>query len=190
MPLSKAAPRKHIHTRDIQCRGFQREDGLWDIEGELIDAKTYDFANHDRDGVSAGEPIHHMRVRLTVTDGLEVVEAEAITESGPFTLCGDIAPVFEKLAGLTIGPGWRREVKQIMGGIHGCTHLTDMILGPVAVTAFQTVIPARARRGKPVGGGRPPRLINSCHAFREDGPIVEREWPNHHRKPSSPSPGG
>ena len=36
MPLSKPAPRKHIHTREIKCLGFEREDGLWDIEGRLI----------------------------------------------------------------------------------------------------------------------------------------------------------
>ena len=179
MPLSKAQPRKLIHNRDIKCRGFQRADGLWDIEGEMMDTKTYDFANVDRDGISAGEPIHHMWVRLTIDDELTVHGAEAVTDSGPFTLCGDIAPVFENLVGLTIGPGWRRDVNKIMGGVQGCTHLTDMILGPVAVAAFQTVIPARAERNTPSDGSRP-RLINSCHAFREDGPVVQREWPEHH----------
>lgn len=178
MALSKAAPRKLIHNRDITCRGFQRTDGLWDIEGELIDTKSYDFDNVDRGGISAGEPIHHMRIRLTLDEELKILDAEATTEAGPFSLCGDITPVFKDLKGLTIGPGWRREIKRIMGGAKGCTHLSDLLQGPMAVTAFQTVIPARAKRNKPDDGSTP-GLINTCHAFREDGPIVQREWPKH-----------
>ena len=59
MPLEKPQPRKHIHTRDIQCRGYHRDDGLWDIEGTIMDTKTYSFDNIDRDGIPAGEPLHH-----------------------------------------------------------------------------------------------------------------------------------
>ena len=54
MPLPRPARRELIHQRDIRCRGYQREDGLWDIEGELIDTKTYSFANRDREGIVAG----------------------------------------------------------------------------------------------------------------------------------------
>ena len=45
--LSRPARREHIHTRDIRCRGFRREDGLWDIEVTLEDTKTYSFDNRD-----------------------------------------------------------------------------------------------------------------------------------------------
>ena len=41
MPLSTSAPRQLMHNRAIECRGYQREDGLWDIEGHLVDTKTY-----------------------------------------------------------------------------------------------------------------------------------------------------
>ena len=37
MPLSTSAPRQLMHNRAIECRGYQREDGLWDIEGHLVD---------------------------------------------------------------------------------------------------------------------------------------------------------
>ena len=67
MPLSKPDARRHAHTREIQCLGYEREDGLWDIEGSIRDSKTYSFDNIDRGGVAAGEAIHHMLVRLWVT---------------------------------------------------------------------------------------------------------------------------
>lgn len=44
MALSRPARREHIHSRDIRCRGFRREDRLWDIEATLEDTKTYSFA--------------------------------------------------------------------------------------------------------------------------------------------------
>ena len=108
MPLSRPARRDHIHSREIHCRGFRREDGLWDIEGELVDTKTYSFANRDREGIVAGEPIHHMRIRLTLDDDMLVHACEAATEAGPFDLCPAITPTFAGLAGLRIGPGWRQ----------------------------------------------------------------------------------
>lgn len=177
MPLSRPEPREHIHTREIRCRGYRRTDGLWDIEGVLEDTKTYSFDNHDRKGIVSGEPIHAMRLRLTVDDDLTIRVAEAATEAGPFSICGDIAPVFATLIGLRIGPGWRKAVLERMAGVRGCTHLTDLLLGPVTTTAFQTVAPARSRRERTAETGKRPALIESCHAFSAEGPIVKRQWP-------------
>ena len=152
MPLSKPAPRKHLHTREIVCRGYQRDDGLWDIEARLADTKTYSFENHDRGGIAAGEPLHGMALRITVDDDLVVKEAEAATEASPFSICGDVA---------------------------GCTHLTDLLVGPVAVAAFHTVSPAREKRSSAGDGGKP-RVIDTCHALASDGSVVARRWPEHY----------
>ena len=119
MALSKPHPRKHLHTRDIQCRGFERDDGLWDIEAEIVDTKTYSFDNADRNGVAAGEPVHHMRIRLTLDNDLVVQKAEASTEAAPYGICGDINRAFASLEGAVIAPGWRREVIKRMGGVKG-----------------------------------------------------------------------
>ena len=48
MPLSAPAPRKLEHLRDIQLRGYVREDGLVDIEAHLTDTKTYGFPSEHR----------------------------------------------------------------------------------------------------------------------------------------------
>jgi hypothetical protein len=177
MPLSRAAPRDHIHTREIRCRGFRRRDGLWDIEGVLEDTKTYSFDNHDRGGIASGEPIHAMQVRLTVDDTLTVKAAEAATDAGPFDVCGTIVPVFASLVGERIGPGWRKIVLARMAGVRGCTHLTDLLLGPVTTTAMQTIAAARTHRESRSDSGRP-ALLGSCHAFASDGPVVKRQWPD------------
>jgi hypothetical protein len=64
-----------------------------------------------------------------------------------------------------------------MGSVHGCTHLTDLLLGPVTVTATQTIAAGRRKRESRNASGRP-ALIDSCHAFASDGPIVRRQWPD------------
>ncbi|MEQ8666080.1 MAG: DUF2889 domain-containing protein [Rhodospirillales bacterium] len=169
-----------MHTRTIVCQGFRREDGLWDIEGRITDTKSYSFANHDRGGIAAGEPLHDMIVRLTIDSDRKVIHAEAATENAPFSICPSAAGAVGRLEGLRIAPGWRRGVIAAMGGVKGCTHITDLVVGPMATTAFQTVIPDGTAEGK-VRDRRPAeQLVNSCHAFASDGPVVKREFPAHY----------
>jgi hypothetical protein len=177
MPLSKPTPRQHLHTREIVCRGYRRDDGLWDIEAALADTKTYSFDNQDRGGVAAGEPIHGMRMRLTVDDDLVVHDIEAATEHSPFSICGGATPKYAALKGLKIGPGWRKAVLAAVGGVQGCTHLTDLLVGPMAVAAFQTVTPAREKRSAAETDAKKPALLDSCHSFASDSPVVKRRWP-------------
>jgi len=187
MPLSAPAEREHVHTRSIECCGYRRTDGLWDIEGHLVDSKTYGFDNRDRGRVEAGVPLHGMWLRLTIDDDFLIHEAEANTEFGPYRMCGDIAPNFTALKGLTIGPGWRRGVQATVGGTKGCTHLVEL-LGPMATTALQTLWPLIDRRGKRPEGKRPP-LMGSCHAYAENSPISRRLWPDYFAARENP-PGG
>ena len=183
MPLSKPAPRNHMHTREIKCRGYEREDGLWDIECRMTDTKTYSFENHDRDGINAGEAIHDMSIRVTLDNDLKIHAAEAHTDSSPFTICGEITGAFDQLNGLVIGPGWRKAVGERLGKTCGCTHLNDMLIGPLAVTAYQTIRardPERVRHEDRVAGKvqtQKPAVLDTCHALASDGPIVKREWP-------------
>ena len=52
-PLSGPVERKHLHTRRYEFQGFQRADGLWDIEGHMTDTKTYGFQNAWRGEIKA-----------------------------------------------------------------------------------------------------------------------------------------
>ena len=65
MPLTNPAARRLVHTRTIECRGYEREDGLWDIEAHLTDIKNHDYEL--KTGVRrAGQPVHSMWVRITI----------------------------------------------------------------------------------------------------------------------------
>jgi len=176
MSLSKPVRRKHMHTREIQCMGYQREDGLWDIEGRMTDRKTYSFDNIDRGGVSAGEAAHEMLIRLTLNNDMVVMAAEAQTVSAPYHICCEATDSFESLIGLKVGSGWRRAVVEAMGGIKGCTHLRDLLMGPLAVTAFQTIYTLKQNKEKD-SLGKKPALLDSCHAYRSGSHVAKKRWP-------------
>ncbi len=54
MPLPAAsANRTPLHTRVVECRGFARDDGLFDIEGSITDVKTYDIDRNNYTGPDA-----------------------------------------------------------------------------------------------------------------------------------------
>lgn len=182
MSLSTPATRQHLHTRTVTCQGFRRDDGLWDIEGHITDVKTYPFPNDHRGTIEPDDPIHDMWIRLTLDNDFVVRAVEAVTDKGPFGVCGAITPSFQQLVGLRIGLGWTRAVKERLGGVAGCTHLVEL-LGPVATTAFQTIYPVlsreRVKAGKPEARSRPP-MLDTCHALAADGDIVKRYWPDFH----------
>jgi hypothetical protein len=206
MPLSPPIGRQHLHTRRVVCQGFFRDDGLWDIEGRITDEKTYDHANEWRGALRPGDFVHDMSIRLTVDPSFTIVDAEAVTDKSPYRMCGDIAPDFRKLIGLTIGGGFHRAVRERLGGIHGCTHIVEL-LGPVATTAFQTMSSGKARelnRGHlarnsmqgdnpsgpaaadaPAMPRRRPYVIDTCHAWAADGAVVKRWAPDFYTGPDA-----
>lgn len=195
MPLPAPAARELLHSRDIQIRGYRRADGLYDIEAELADTKSYGFGSKDRGYVEPGEKLHHMWLRLTVDETMQIVASEAATDSAPYTVCPQAAPNFSRLAGLRIKPGFLREVTHLVGGTVGCTHLREL-LQQMATTAFQTINPHRAWREAKARGEADQRgtdeldkrvaqkmlggagaIVNSCLAYAANGPVVRRRWP-------------
>ncbi len=181
MPLPPAAARQLTHTRVVTCQGFEREDGLWDIEGHIVDTKAYSFPNADRGGtLAAGEPLHSMRIRLTIDSNMRIHAAAQSTEYSPYHYCHQVEHFCKNLVGQHIGPGWTRKVKTLMGSSSGCTHITEL-LGPVATTAFQTLVKARsehtAQPPEPSQPTTPPRLLNTCHALQATSPVVKGLWP-------------
>lgn len=176
MPLSTPSARHPLHTRTVRCEGFARDDGLWDIEGYLRDIKSYTFANRDRGEIKAGEPIHDMAIRLTIDVNLTIHAAEAVIDAAPFAMCPRISARFALLKGIRIGAGWRKQLKQLFGGVSGCTHLLEL-LHPMATTAYQTLYRAREEQARANPQREKPAVIDTCHTFASDSEVVHFFWP-------------
>ena len=185
MPLSAPVPRQMLHQRIVQCTGYRREDGLWEVEGQLVDTKSYSFPNEDRGGVvQAGEPLHELWIRLTVDDRLQIRDVEACTDAAPFNLCPAITDRYRQLIGAYIGPGWSLKLKELFTGVRGCTHMTEL-LGPVATAFLQTLYGQRYNEedAKPAADRPPPLVLNTCHALASASPVVKKRWPQAYSGP-------
>lgn len=176
MPLSPPQPRNRLHRRTIQCAGYRRADGLWDVEGYLLDIKDIAFPGHGRDEIPAGAPFHEMWIRLTIDDEFLIHEVETVIDNGPTGMCGAVADDFNTLKGLVIGKGFNREVRERLGGVNGCAHLVDL-LTPIATAAFQTLFATREARAAQNPDRSAPAVINQCHALASDGELVRQVWP-------------
>lgn len=180
--------RELVHSRRIECHGYGREDGLWDIEGSLVDTRTDELETFGRGKITPGDHLHEMWMRLTVDNHLEVKSIEAKTLHAPYPICPAFPDRFSKLVGQRIEPGWTAKVRLLLGGRWGCTHLVEL-LGPLATTAVQTVYAWRGETGDHLADNvAPPEdFINTCHALSEGSEVVRRLWPQHLAKTESES---
>jgi hypothetical protein len=169
------AKRSALHRRSIEITGYRREDGLFDIEGHLLDRKDVDFKLTT--GMRrAGVAIHSMWLRITVDRTLTIVDAEAFTESMPYEgECDRITPDYRKLIGLAIRPGYQKRVKELFAGVRGCTHITELA-GSLATATYQTFA------GQGVSDPeRKPFQLDGCHALALTAPAVARYYPKWYR---------
>ena len=120
-----------------------------------------------------GTPIHDMQVRLTLDDDFVIHDIEAVTEASPFAICPQATANYKRLIGQRIAPGWRALLRRELGGAEGCTHITEMLMA-MGTVAFQTIIPFR--KPSEADAGKRDRLLNSCHAFAAEGPVMKELW--------------
>jgi hypothetical protein len=187
MPLPAATSRKPIHTRRITFEGFLRDDGLWDIDAELVDTKSNPIHMHERGDLAPGEAVHHMHIRVTVDDAMTIRDIVTAMDDTPFSECRRAADPVRKLIGATLGAGWRKAIDGAIGGVAGCTHLRELLFN-VATAAFQTIPVHRAQqrfaRGEvPAADAPPPPYVGKCMAWDLEGPVVQRLMPMHYRAP-------
>ncbi len=184
MPLSKSVPRKSLHQRQITCQGYEREDGMWDIEVHLLDTRSRPTSNQWRGEVAAGAPIHEMWLRWTVDENIVIRAIEVVMDAAPFPQrCPAVPPNYQRLVGVSVAKGFIKEAQARIGRTENCTHLATM-MQVAATCTMQTLYAGRsstedmATRLKIFNSGsdRPP-LLNTCHSYAEDSPIIQKIWP-------------
>ncbi|WP_166363297.1 DUF2889 domain-containing protein [Pseudomonas akapageensis] len=182
--ISTTPTRRLLHTRNVTCTGYLRSDGLFDIEGRLLDTKGCE-TDMPFGTIAAGGALHQMVMLMTVDANLVIQHVEARSEVTPAPFCKQISHVYGALKGLKIGAGFKKQVAERVGGEQGCTHLTEL-LGPMATTLIQTTAPLlreqmRLRETQEPGFKRPKHwVIGTCHTYRTDGEAVRMLWPDHH----------
>lgn len=177
-PASADRQLKHQRCFDVQV--FARADGLWEVDARLTDVKTRDLPTAG--GVRpAGVPLHEMLLRLVVDTELNIREAGAETYWMPYAgQCDGYGDAYGRLVGLNLLRGFRGELKERLGGVLGCTHITELaqVLPTAVIQAFAGEVIDTREGGS---DGAPPFQIDRCHALRRDGEAVRLFYPRWYR---------
>ncbi len=169
--------RSKIHTRDINLTTYPHTDSRVLVHGELKDQRyipVFDVTGK----VKAPGIIHHMSVTLLIDpDPLTIIQAEAQMLTVPLTECRATLDRVELLCGIEIKSGFSSQIRQIMGGNRGCTHLCGLVvaMGQEIVHGWLTQkrskkspVPASLDHVKEKGF-----LIDSCRIWKKDGPKMK-----------------
>lgn len=184
---SQENARRLVHRRAVECDGYLREDGLWEVEARLVDTKPFAQRDRFRGELPSGTPVHDIRLRLAVDDGLVVREADTNMVATPYPTCIEVNGILQRLVGERIGKGWREAVRRKIGRLETCTHLAEL-LGPAVTTLFQAMSYGKRPEGADSldshrATTEPPFFVNGCHSWRTDGPIVAMLFPQFAAKP-------
>lgn len=187
MSLPTPAPGRQLkHRRQLDVQVFARGDGLWEVDATLSDTKTRAMTMREGER-PAGTPIHDMLLRLVVNERLDIVEAGSDTRWMPYTgVCGEHGDAYSRLVGLNLMRGFRLGLKERLGGVKGCTHITELaqVLPTAVIQAFAgEVIDVRGEDE----GATQPFQIDRCHALRSDGDIVRLHHPRWYRPAAAAS---
>jgi hypothetical protein len=172
MPLSSPSPRRRLHTRQVRYEGFLRDDGLFDIDASLHDVKDQDCVLLS--GVRrAGDAVHDIHLRVTIDRKGTIRAIETTSDSTPYPpYCADHDNAYAKLLGASLFDGFRKTLYGAMGGVQGCTHITEM-LSYLPTAAVQTF----AGLQREDSGEHKPYQLDRCHALDTHGEAVRRYYP-------------
>lgn len=180
--MNETIEREELHRRQLDLRFFCRKDGLYEVEGSLLDTKAKEFQRPLSPApIPAGTAVHDMTLRLVLDADLRVVDVAAFMRTTPFAICPGATQSLGVLKGLRIGPGWNSKVREVLRGASTCTHLREL-LGPMATTALQGTAQIRIARMKdPSHASEHEAKVDSCYGYAANREVVARLWPHLHR---------
>ncbi len=170
------------HRRAIDVKIYSRGNGHWEVDAHLTDTRPRPTSMATGE-LPAGAPIHDMLLRLVIDESFNVLEAGSQTSAMPYPgECDNLGDTYGQLVGLNLMRDFRRAVKERLGGVKGCTHLTELsqVLPTAVVQAFAgEVIDTRGD----ADGSTQPFQIDRCHALRAEGSAVKTYYPRWYRTP-------
>lgn len=177
MDFMDVEPLEKIHNRDLDISSYILDDEHILVAGELKERNLIKV--HRRSG-KVFEPaiFHHMQIQMKIkTTELKIADIHVKIPGAPHDdLCREMEKSLEGIKGLVIAPGFTSKVKQIAGGVNGCVHLTTLLLSmaPAALQGYW-VFEGRheQERDKDCSDEIKKYLIDTCWAWRKDGPIVQ-----------------
>jgi hypothetical protein len=167
-----------VHTRSIEINTYEHDDQHLVVEGCLMDKRTGEYFLISGEKRPPGM-IHHMVIHMLVNiSTLTIEDIEAEMPTVPREECLETIESLAPVKGMRIASGFTLKVKELIGGIKGCSHLQALLISmaPAAIQGFGAY-----QSQKPSGyGSNLPLiirfLINTCRPWRENGPLVKQHF--------------
>jgi hypothetical protein len=174
--LPEPVGRQAVQTRSLVFRSFRRDDGLIDIDGRFADTRPFAYDNDFRGACAAGSALHHMQLRVTLDSKRHIVALQSAMPSTPYTTCDSVQANFQRVVGLNMGRGFRKALRERLGGTEGCTHIVALLdaMAAAAVQAFASnnYRPRGPDEPAPVRVWRVDELVDTCWSYKADGPVM------------------
>ncbi len=165
-------PRTPVHVRQTEIRTFDLGDHQVLVEATLKDTRTPALSQETPDGKLV--LVHDLIARIRVQGpDLTIIAAEAEMPHIPREMCREVLPDIQKLTGVKIISGFTQKVKDLIGDVKGCSHLTHLFitLGPAAVQGYWAAY-GRKPGARSLANPAITRVVDSCRVWRRDGPLV------------------
>ena len=174
-PNDEGVSREELHTRSIRVTGYRRSDGLYEVEGRLVDTKPFAFRPISGDDVvEPGQPIHDMAVRIVYDEQMTVRDVITAGHVLPYAACAAGPATLKSLIGLSMTKGWSAETRKRLSGVASCTHLAGL-MAPMAATAFQSMV---FRIVEKAAAGEHEPNVDSCIAYSRHGDLIRTRYPS------------
>mgnify|MGYP000703152645 CR=1 FL=1 len=170
------AKKEKLHTRSIEVSTYEYDGHRLIVEGFLQDDRFQESRIITGESFPEGV-IHHMAIRLLINySNMVIEEIDAEFLSVPREICHETINCLAPIKGLSVTRGFTAKVKKIAGGNKGCTHLLELLLA-MAPAAIQGYASYQSKRPQTYDPERSKMilqfLVNTCHAWREGGPLVK-----------------
>ncbi len=176
--LKKLINKPPVHERRLEFKTYALEDDQIIVEGWLKDDRW--VSRYHLDGkVSPPGKVHRICVRLLLGGWpLSILDAEAEMPVVPQDECPDTKNTVKKIIGITITHGYGDKVIECLGGIKGCTHMVQLIIG-MGNAALHGLWSQKLKNPRPLPSTLEeiPELdyvIESCQLWKKDGPLIKR----------------
>ena len=163
IPIGETA---HVRTIRTSARRIGADE--LEVTGHLFDERPgpEGWRGDGRDRV-----IHDMTITIRVQQPALVITAvDGRMDERPYTLCTDAVPSLDRLIGLSVMQGFTRAVNERFGRQLGCAHMTALIQA-MAPVVKQGAGAAFNDEDELPQGDQDLWFVNTCQAWREDGPL-------------------
>ena len=167
---------RKLHTRTIEVHTYEYDERRLVVEGALKDMRWQEYY------LATGEKkppgiLHGMIMHLLVNiNSLEIEDVHVEMPNTPREECLETINSVNAVKGLRIAGGFTLKVKELMGGVQGCSHLVALLtaMAPAAVQGFAAHILRDNKGLSSTWTGLSRFLLNTCWSWREEGPLIKK----------------